>query len=567
MKSIEKIKTIFIITLFLLTIATSVPIVIGNFQKLDYDNCEITFFHEINKITDYKLITYEGPTEEWSKTYGGSGFDSCYSLDITSDGGVILSGETSSYGAVNDIWLIKTDSSGNQEWYKTFGGEFEDWSNSVIETNDGGFILSSNTYVDDTRLYDGCIIKTDSVGNEEWIKYFGGTEWDLCDVIIQLSDGSYIIAGETYSFSDSGEAWLIKTDSYGNEIWNKTYGGIYEEWANSIQETSDGGVIIACTGYFGESRLYDGWLIKTDAEGNEEWNKYYGGDGFDFILDVKQNNNDGYILSGITRSFGSDFTSAWLLCLDSNGNEQWNQIIGESHYEYYGYSVDICNDGGYVMSAKSTHLSTGLSDLKVIKTDNLGNILWINTLGSIGYDYGFTIKQSSDDGYIISGQSDSYGDGSMDGWLVKISPFENERPNTPSTPTGPSTGKSKNEISYTSNSENPEGEDLYYMYDWGDDTINSWIGPFNSGETAIASHIWSETGTYSIKVKVKDIHNGESEWSDSLSISLSRSKSNKKVLFNEILKKLTDRFSFMNYLFEYRLMINIYEEIHGGRSK
>jgi len=236
---------------------------------------------EIEVCADYKNEVEEGDEEnncenktwkcspvvkEWSKTFGGSGWDVANSVQQTSDGGYIIAGRTDSYGAgPGDAWLIKTDSSGKEEWSKTFGGSGHDRANSVQQTSDGGYIIAGRTNSYGAGSNDAWLIKTDSSGKEEWSKTFD-SRYDGANSVQQTLDGGYIIAGYTGSYGPGyDDAWLIKTDSSGKEEWSKTFGDprrYRDDRAYSIQQTLDGGYIIAgYTESYGAGD-HDAWLIK-----------------------------------------------------------------------------------------------------------------------------------------------------------------------------------------------------------------------------------------------------------------------------------------------------------------
>ncbi|HEX78024.1 MAG TPA: hypothetical protein G4O03_06395, partial [Dehalococcoidia bacterium] len=184
------------------------------------------------------------PPDEWNKTFGGTAGDVAYSIKQTPDGGYIVAGRTESSGA-GDVWLIKTDSEGNKQWDRTFGGPRWDVGYSVERTSDGGYIVVGETGAYATREADIWLIKTDSEGNRQWDRIFGGSKRDVAYSVKQTSDGGYIIVGETESYgAGAADVWLIKTDPQGKEQWSKTFGGSGHDLGRSLAQTSDGGYII-----------------------------------------------------------------------------------------------------------------------------------------------------------------------------------------------------------------------------------------------------------------------------------------------------------------------------------
>jgi hypothetical protein len=265
---------------------------------------------------------------------------------------------------MGDVWLIKTDSQGNKEWDKTFGGLDDDAGRSVQQTQDGGYIIVGETMSYRAFDYDVWLIKTDPSGNKEWDKIFGGTRFDFGHSVRQTSDGGYIIAGRTASYGTGGlNVWLIKTDSGGNESWNKTFrrGSGY-----SVEQTSDGGYIIAGETYVVELGFSDVWLIKTDSSGNELWNETFGGSNDDAGSSVEQTSDGGYIVAAHTNSYGAGEGDVWLIKTDSSGNERWNETFGGS-YRDGGNSVRQTSDGGYVIAGFTSPYGFALYDVWLIK--------------------------------------------------------------------------------------------------------------------------------------------------------------------------------------------------------
>ena len=369
------------------------------------------------------------PDMEWSKTFGGTNIDYGKSIVQTDDGGYILTGYTLSFGAGDyDLWLIKTDSDGNEMWNKTFGGTNSDVGESIIVTDDGGYIIAGRTGSSGTGNQEFWLIKTDSDGNEEWNKTIGGINNDYCHSVVQTGEGGYMLTGFTWSFGNGGEAWLIKTDANGDEEWNKTFGGAGYDSSESVAQTSDGGYIMTglTESFGGGDRKV--WLIKTDSDGNEMWNKTFGGNESDTGYSVAVTGDGGYIVAGYTLSFGEGAYDFWLIKTDSDGNEMWNKTFGGESSDNC-YSMVVTGDGGYLITGRwgtfvkdGKVIGEGGYDVGLIKTDSNGNKEWNKTIGGISNDYGYSVAQTGDGGYIITGSTGSFGAGNDDVWLIKIKP-------------------------------------------------------------------------------------------------------------------------------------------------
>jgi hypothetical protein len=230
---------------------------------------------------------------------------------MTSDGGFAIAGRTESFGAGSaDFWLVKTDEFGYMEWNKTYGGENFEFARSLIATSDGGYVLLGHTL----------LIKTDSYGNVEWNQTYGGTGDDFADALLQTFDGGYAIAGSIENVETGySDFWLIKTDAYGNMEWNRTYGGTHFDFAISLVATSDEGYAMAGGTYSFGAGKQDFWLIKTDAYGNLEWNQTYGGTEQDTPCSLVVTPDGGYAIAGDTWSSGAGEDDFWLIKTDETG--------------------------------------------------------------------------------------------------------------------------------------------------------------------------------------------------------------------------------------------------------
>ncbi len=291
----------------------------------------------------------------WDKTYGGFLQDDAYSVQQTSDGGYILTGYTHSYVTrSDDFWLVKTDSDGNKEWDKTYGGFSQDDAYFVQQTSDGGYILTGWTGSYGAGSMDAWLVKTDSNGNEQWNKTFGGTDWDIAQSVRQTSDDGYIIAGSTDSYG-ARVGWLIKTDSNGNKQWDRTFEGTGSP--ESVQQTSDGGyILVGCT-----DSLSDGCLVKTDPNGNKQWYRTFG----EIVRSGHQTSNGGYILAGAIGS-GIGSNDFWIVKIDSNGNKVWDKTF-EGTDDDVANSVQQTSDGGYIIAGRTKSYGSGGYDAWLIK--------------------------------------------------------------------------------------------------------------------------------------------------------------------------------------------------------
>jgi hypothetical protein len=208
---------------------------------------------------------------------------------------------------------------GSQVWSKTFGGPHDDGAFSIIQTSDGGYALAGNTYsFSGGNNTDFWLIKTDSLGKELWNKTFGGHRDDFGCYVTQTLDGGYALAGITNSSGYGREdVWLIKTDSDGNIIWNKTYGGALNDEAYSVLQTEDGGYVLAGSTYAYGSGLWDAWIVKTDSAGDFLWRQTYGGNGNDQATSFIPANDGGFVMSGSTNTFGAGCWDAWFIKVSS----------------------------------------------------------------------------------------------------------------------------------------------------------------------------------------------------------------------------------------------------------
>jgi hypothetical protein len=356
----------------------------------------------------------------FERTYGGSYADFGRSAQQTVDGGYIIAGETKSFGAGSfDVHLIKTDSTGDALWTRTFGGDTVDVGACVQQTVDGGYVVAGWTQSFGAGGFDVYLVKTDANGDTLWTRTFGGTGNDISWSVQQTADSGYIIAGGTESYgAGSKDVFLIKTDANGDTLWTRTIGGSDEDEGRSVQQTTDGGYIVAGTTYSFGAGDGDIYLLKTDGHGDTIWTRALGGAGRDEGLSVRQTVDGGYIVAGFTESFGAGGRDAYLVRTDSGGNALWTRTYGGADNDR-AQSIRQTADSGFVLTGSTASFGAGTDDVYIIKTDANGDSAWTMTCGGVWSEYGWSIEQATDGGYVIAGQTMSFGAGLGDVYLVK----------------------------------------------------------------------------------------------------------------------------------------------------
>jgi PKD repeat protein len=414
----------------------------------------------------------------WEKTFGGTFGESGRCVQQTADGGYIIVGDTSSFGAGdNDVYLIKTDNKGNMVWEKTFGGSSLDVGYFVQQTADGGYIIVGRTHSFGAGDNDVYLLKTDDEGNKVWEKTFGGSGDDQGYCVRQLTDGGYIIVGRTDSFgAGRSDAYLFKTDDKGDKVWEKTFGGSLYDVGYSVQQTADGGYIIAW------SRSGDVYLLKTDDKGDKVWEqRIWAGAGIFFGDSVQQTTDGGYVYVGDISSSSAD-SDVYLLKTEDEGNKVWEQTFGGSGNDVAS-SVQQTADGGYIIVGRTHSFGAGDNDVYLLKTDDEGNKVWEQTFGGSGDDEGYSVQQTTDDGYIIAGMTKSFGAGESDVYLIYYAPFGDFN-------ASPTSGPVPLTVYF---------EDL-------STSATSWLWDFGDGSTSTKqnpSHTYIDAGEYTVSLTVE----------------------------------------------------------------
>jgi hypothetical protein len=394
------------------------PDIIINFiRPIDITMMRSLFFL-LSFVLGSAAVMAQAPSIQWQRSLGGTGVDATVAVVHTADSGYMVlsySGSTDGDATYNhgrlDCWLVKLTAWGDVVWQKSIGGSDNEISTGLQQTNDGGYIVCVNSRSTDGDVTlnhggeDAWIVKLDDTGKIQWQRSYGGSGKDVPQAIQQTTDGGYIVAG--YSTSSDGDVttnrggndyWLLKLTATGDITWEQTYGGSDDDVASAVQQTTDGGYIIG-----GSSASTDGdvtgnhggddyWIVKISATGTIQWQHSYGGSGDDDIGD-----------------------------------------------ESFAGSIQQTFDGGYVTTGTTNSADgdvTGyhgglLFDFWTLKISATGAIEWQKTNGSGGDDDGYCVQQTKDSGYVVCGTSNgNSGDvsgnhGTYDYWLIKLSPAGN----------------------------------------------------------------------------------------------------------------------------------------------
>ena len=436
---------------------------------------------------DYWVIKIDANgIKQWDKTYGGDAPERLTEMIATHDGGYLVGGSSSSGISGNksqanrggelygDYWVVKINATGEKVWDKTLGGTEDDGLTTLLVTQDGNYLLggTSNSEangdksepsldISPTIRGDFWIVKVkgETTSNSSWDLRHGGSGTDNLTSVIKTRDGGYLSGGYTSS-GESGDKsqssqgkndyWIVKSDENGKKLWDKRYGGSNEDYLNRITSTKDGGYLLAGSSLSGKSGDKnevsrgdrDYWIVKIDKQGNKEWDRSYGGSGYDELKKVLQLSTGEYILAGYSNSpvsgdksqASQGGTDYWLVKISSGGEKLWDQRYGGKQEEELAGIVQTAA-GGFLLGGSSwsgksgnkTEVSRGKSDFWLVAVDKEGKQLWDRTYGGTGEDEAYSVGKSGST-YFLAGQSDSPAgldktrdpQGGLDYWLLKV---------------------------------------------------------------------------------------------------------------------------------------------------
>lgn len=367
--------------------------------------------------------TLRRKTLDWYRNFGGKRSDVGYGVLETSDGGLIVTGVTNSFGeGFCDVYVVRTDSLGKLQWERTYGGERSDYGNAICQVDGGGYVIVGSTWSFGAGESDAYLLRIDEKGDKVWSRTFGGRYYERASSVQQTGDGGCIVTGWTTSFGSGGiDIFLLKMDGDGNEQWRKTYGGALDDYAHSVFSTRDGGFILSgSTLSFGASRT-DAYVVKTDHWGDVEWGKLYGGAGDEFGRSIIQTAKGGYLLAGYTNSFGSGSVDAYFVNMDSIGDTLWTRTHG-------GDEIDGCSSvasygkGGFAAAGWTSSPGSGELGIYFVEMDSLGDLKrsWTSASGLV--EKASSLVSLASGGVAITGFRYSPERGEADLFLLKLLP-------------------------------------------------------------------------------------------------------------------------------------------------
>jgi hypothetical protein len=370
-------------------------------------------------IMEQGLATAQSGTATliWERTYGGNGSDFSRCIIMTSNGGLLIPGMTSSLGDPRgDGYLLKLDGDGNREWEITCGGNGSEWLYAALEDVGESYVVAGFTNSTGSGMRDIYVSKRGSRGEMIWEIIHGGPEDDVIYDVVSARDGGYILAGFTESWGKgSRDVYLVKVSTVGNVIWERTYGGSEEDWAKRIIENPDGGYVVSGTARsFRGSDSKDAYLLKVDENGNRLWEKAYGGDGWDEGLGIAPC-DDGFMVAGMTDSFGEKNSSdVFIFKVDRDGDKLWQKTHGIRGWNQASCIIED-GHGGYALAGVAYH------NAYVAGINSNGRLLWEGDYGGEGADWAYDLALISPGVIVAVGRTDSMGAGDNDVYILKFS--------------------------------------------------------------------------------------------------------------------------------------------------
>jgi hypothetical protein len=351
------------------------------------------------------------------RTYHRGNYEAGLSVQELSGGGFVVVGRTQQLPDGNpDIYILRLDSTGDTLWTRKYGWPLIDEPNQVRETSDGNYLIVGKTQAVLDSTYYALLLKVTPGGDTLWTRTYGQGYWYSYGLSVEeVSSGGYILAGGCGTYTNSTEAFLVRTDSDGDTLWTKLHGTYTQEEAWSVEETFDGGFVAAGV------RSLDVYLLRTDANGDTLWTKQFGGASNDMGLSVKETPDSGFIIAGSTWSYGSGMSDAYYIKTDRNGDLVWERAHGGTQREQVN-TVVVTTDNHYVSAGLTESFGPSAANMWLVKMDSDGDTVWTATYGGSGDDRASWAEETPDGGFILAGSTNSFGAPQHNVYVVKTAP-------------------------------------------------------------------------------------------------------------------------------------------------
>ena len=391
-------------------------------------------------------------TTAWNRTYGGDDTgEAAYAIIADPEGaGFFFAGETGAFGAgETDAWVVRLTPEGDEVWNRTYGREGDDLARSIIQTDDGNLLVAGTfTFITDETGTDtdAWVAEIDPAGSEIWNRTYGGPDVNAsANAVIETDDGDYIFVGSIAPREEEVSwAWVVRLTPEGDEVWDRTFGGDGCSTANAATRLPDGDLIFAGSTDSSGAGKMDAWVVRLTPEGDEVWNRTFGSPDDDCARAVI-NTTDGNILIAGTFTErpddGTVDTDALLMKLTPDGDILWNWIYGEYGVNESANSVIETADGSYIFAGEAGFSGTDDTDAWLVGTDAEGAVAWSRTFGGINPgDRAASILQPAGDEILFAGTFNATvqgGEVNTDAWVVRLRPALEPRPEPTTTPIKP----------------------------------------------------------------------------------------------------------------------------------
>lgn len=366
---------------------------------------------------------------QWARAFGAKGDEEAACVQQTPEGGFIVVGWIERPLQTESVLAVKLSFSGTVLWQKCLDmlPNLSSRGHFVQTTRDNGFILTGESSL---MWRDLLAWKLDTNGGTRWQTHIIDPDMHYYthqsgQAVQQTIDGGYIFTGyQEYLDSQHqsrtyDDLLVCKSDSLGKKIWGTVYGGEGIDHGHSIRVTRDGGFIVAgCTNSFGAGD-YDFWVLKLTSGGQLEWSSTFGGKDLDEAREIRQTSDGGYIVIGNTLSFGAGYYDIWLLKLNGWGRVQWQKTYGGPKADY-GHSICQTADGGFIVAGETASFGSGGIDAWILKLDSQGSVQWEKTYGGAKDDSVFSVRPLRGSGYVAVGRTNSFGSGGFDILVLKL---------------------------------------------------------------------------------------------------------------------------------------------------